>query len=233
MLFENVWGRVGIPFELGTRWRWEKSLKLLPLFPLYLLDRRLRGSQSQPGSFVEEKHLVLARNRTLARYYSDRRPSRLCTSGGSYAFPILRAQHPLKALHVWSISWSLITWTVTSASSFQSRSWKNSHHASHDLTHAVLPGLHLLASTSQRPKGHRNRNASLQDRDVFTLRGAEGLQFSKASCVIWLELLALSCSFWMVRTPISRHSFRRGFSGEEIYVQGCNCDTAHVYFGRM
>jgi hypothetical protein len=66
--------------------------------------------------------------------------------------------------------------------------------------------------------GHRNRNvlnASLQERDVFILRGGEGLQFFKASCVIWLELLALSCSFWMVRTPISRHSFRRGCSSEE------------------
>lgn len=47
---------------------------------------------------------------------------------------------------------------------------------------------------------HRNRNlmdANLQEWDVFIPRGGEGLRFFKPSCVIWLELLTLSCAYWM------------------------------------
>lgn len=58
--------------------------------------------------------------------------------------------------------------------------------------HGCCQGLpQLLTSTSQRAMEHRNRNfsnASLQERDVFILRGGgEDLQFFKPSCVIWLE----------------------------------------------
>jgi hypothetical protein len=62
----------------------------------------------------------------------------LCHIHRSLKYFHLKAMHPLKEIRVHTNSWSQITWTITSVFWFQSRSWKNSHHVSVDLTHVLV-----------------------------------------------------------------------------------------------
>jgi hypothetical protein len=56
-------------FDLGTRWRWVESFKLLPLYlwrkhPWYLFDRRLGGFQSPVWMLWRREKSYIAGNRT-------------------------------------------------------------------------------------------------------------------------------------------------------------------------